>query len=435
MVTTIDPSIAHLYRRAGFGGTPSDLTVGTAAGYAATVDRLLDRGAPDDADAVRLPDLIPLYFGPTPTTAQTQQITTQRQSQARLLTLWWLDRMATSSSPWREKLTWFWHNHFATSNEKVDSPPMMYAQNQYLRTNGHASFEALTQGMAKDPAMMVWLDSNTNRKGRPNENFSRELMELFTLGIGNYSDADVREAARSFTGWTVDRSAISTSLVQAQADYDTKTLLGQTGAFRADEVISLLVHQPFAAAHVTRNLWSRLVYPVLVDDPVVAELAPAFAADLDATKLVRSIFKHPKFVSADAKTGLVKEPVEWVVGTLRALGLTATQMDSGNPSILTTLDLLGQRPFLPPSVGGWGQNTYWLSTQTSLARQRFAQAIAARADLSWLDPRAPTQSLDALATRLGIEKWTPNSLAALAATTTAKSLVAIALTTPEFVLN
>ena len=435
MVSTIDPTIAHLYRRAGFGGTPIELAAGTAAGYAATVEKLLDRTGPDDADSVRLPDTTPPYIGPNPNAQQLQQLSNQRQAQARQLTLWWLDRMATSSSPLREKLTWYWHNHFATSNEKVDSPAMMYTQNQYLRTNGHASFEALAQGIAKDPAMMVWLDSNTNRKGRPNENFSRELMELFTLGIGNYSDADVREAARAFTGWTVDRGAISTALVQAQADYDTKTLFGQTGALRADEVVSLLVHQPSAPALVVRRLWSRLAFPVAADDAIVTELARSFAVDLDISGLLRRVFADPRFVSAEARTGLVKEPVEWVVGGLRAFGLTATRMDAASPSILTALDLLGQRPFQPPSVGGWGQNNYWLSTQTSLARQRFAQAIANSADLAWLDATAPSERIDALATRLGVEKWTPPTLAALRSVTSPKTLVAVALTAPEYVLN
>ena len=171
------------------------------------------------------------------------------------------------------------------------------------------------------------------------------------------------------------------------------------------------------------------------DHPVIAELAPRYAADLDLARLVRSIVTHPQFVSAEARTGLVKEPVEWVIGILRALGLSATRMQSGAAPVLTTLDLLGQTPFYPPSVGGWPQNTYWLSTQASLARQRFAQSVAAVADLSWLDSVAGPQRVDALGMRLGLDRWSPTTAAALATLRSSTSLVTVALTSPEFVLN
>lgn len=435
MSASTDWQLAHLYRRAGFGAGPGDMARAAAVGYAATVEQLLNTSGPDDADAVPLPDLIPAYFGPAPTADQRTKIQQQSALQARQLTLWWLDRMVASKKPLTEKLTWLWHGLFATSNEKVGSAQLMAQQNQFLRHNGAAGFETLVQGIFKDPATMVWLDSNTNRKGRPNENFSRELMELFTLGIGNYTDLDVREGARAFTGWVVDQAAVSTQLVRDRADYDTKTFLGRSGPFRGEDIVSILVHEPASAVHVTTRLWSRLAWPVARDDAIVSELAPRYAADLDIKNLVRSILLHPRFLSNDARVGLLKEPVEWVVGALRALGLTATRMQTGSSPILTTLGLLSQTPFYPPSVGGWPQNTYWLSTQTSLARQRFAQSAASSADLSWLDPIPTPQRLDAVAARLGIERWSNQTTSALSVTRTAGSLVALALTSPEFVLN
>lgn len=427
--------LAHLHRRLGFGANPDDLAQSNANGYASTVERLLSSSGPDAADGLAMPDLTPAYFGPTPNADQRAKIQQQTALQGRQLTLWWLDRLAATSKPATEKLTWLWHGLFATSNEKVGSPQLMMQQNQTQRRGASGNFEALAQAMFKDPAMMVWLDSNTNRKGKPNENFSRELMELFTLGIGNYTDLDVREGARAFTGWVVDSAAVNTQLVRAQADYDTKNFLGRTGPFRGEDVVSMLAHEPSSAVHITNRLWSRLAFPVARDHPVIAELAPKYAADLDIATLVRNIVSHPQFVSNDARTGLVKEPVEWVVGVLRALGLSATKMQVGPAPVLTTLDLLGQTPFYPPSVGGWPQNTYWLSTQTSLARQRFAQSASAVADLAWLQSVATPLRADALAARLGIERWSPSTSAALAAARLPASMVTIALTSPEFVLN
>ena len=429
-------AISHLYRRAGFGSTPSQLSAGIAAGYDATVAALLDRSGPDDgADPIRLPDITPGYFGANPSAEQRQQLQAQRYAQIRLLQLWWLDRMVASTRPLREKLTFLWHGHFATSNEKVDSPTMMLLQNQLLRSKGAGTFDQLLQSISTDPAMMVWLDANTNRKGKPNENFSREVMELFSLGIGNYSDADVREGARSFTGWVVDRDAASVTLVRAQADYDTKTLLGQTGLFRAEDVVQLLSRHPATATHIAQRMWSRLAWPVPVDHPAVVGLAKAFGSDLDVSNLIRNVLTSPMFTSSEARTGLIKEPVEWVVGSLRALGLTATGAQTLNPNVLGTLELLGQSLFNPPSVGGWPQNTYWLSTQATLARSRFATALAMRADIGWLDGNPAANWPDVLSLRLGIDHWSAGSMAAIKATAGPRSVLALALTSPEFVLN
>lgn len=435
MLSPAAASIAHLYRRAAFGARPDELSQGVAAGYEATVERLLDRTATDAADAMPRPNLQPTDYGPKPTTEQQRLLNAEQQARAKQLAVWWIDRMAASTTPGREKLTWYWHGHFATSNEKVGSPLLMAMQSDTFRKLGGGSFEALTQAVAKDPAMMVWLDSNTNRKDRPNENFARELMELFTVGIGNYTDADVREAARAFTGWTVDKAAAAITLNRAQEDLGTKTLLGQTGDLRAEDVVSILAHVPTGPRFVTARIWSRFAFPVVTDHPVVAELAPGFANDLDVTNLLRRVFLHPKFVSADARTGLVKEPVEWVVGALRVLGLSATAMQRTNPSVLSTLDLLGQVPFQPPSVGGWPQNRYWLSSTTSLARLRFAQAMAGATDLGWLDAAPKQQRASVLGDRLGVDVWSPPTAAALAQATSSRSLLALGLVSPEYVLN
>ena len=377
-------TVAHLLRRAGFGPTAAEVDAATAAGYDATVDALLDFSGPDPADAAAPPT-----FTPVDTTAE-----------------WWLTRMATTAHPLREKLTLYWHGHFATSIAKVRRADLMYAQNQTFRSLGSGGFEALTQAVAKDPAMMIWLDTRADRAGHPNENFARELMELFTLGIGTYTEADVREAARAFTGWPLERR---------QHDTGQKTFLGHTGNLTGEDIIHIVTTDQRGQAFVAARLWSHFAYPITPSDPVVRDLrSPDIAA------LLRAMFLHPQFVSPQARTGLVRQPIEWVVGSARALGV--------HPRRLTpVLTALGQVPFRPPNVAGWPQNGYWLSTATSLARFEFATALAK------LAPSPPTTA-DAAAHLLSTT-WSDTTATALQdAAGDPKLLLALALVAPESVL-
>ena len=415
--------MAHLLRRTGFGPTPAELDAATAAGYDATVDRLLDFTAPDPADATPPPSLHAPTARRNLTVAQRKALRQAEATQLRALQLWWLGRMASTAHPLREKLTLFWHGHFATSFDKVRSADLMYRQNQLFRTMGSAGFEALTQAVAKDPAMMVWLDTRTDKAARPNENFARELMELFTLGIGNYSETDVREAARAFTGWVIDPLHLSWALQPRQHDSGPKTFLGQTGNWGGEDIVHLVVNAPAGEAFIVARLWSHFAYPVAPTDPVVRDLLPGYAKDHDITALLRAVLHHPGFTSATARTGLVKQPIEWVVGAIRALSLT------GPPGALVgALTELGQTPFRPPNVGGWPQNTYWLNTATSLARLNIAAALAGRADLTpFTDPTA--------AARLLSVTWSDTTARALAAVgADRKMMVTLALSAPEYVL-
>jgi uncharacterized protein (DUF1800 family) len=418
--------IAHLYRRAGFGARPDELDAAAARGYEATVVRLLEpHPGPDPVAPPALVVTDPSVL------AGAQRPETQRQlrSDTETLILWWLDRMALAN-PLPEKLALLWHGHFATAIQKVRLAAFMHRQNQIFRSLGAGSFEALTQAVAKDPAMLIWLDSNTNKKGHPNENFARELLELFTLGIGNYSEDDVKEAARCFTGWTLDRASGAFAFHAPQHDDGSKTVLGQSGTFGGEDVITRITRAPASAAFVVAKVWSHLAYPVTPSDPVVPGLVRAYAADLDIGKLVRAVFLHPQFVSAQARTGLVKQPIEFVVGALRATGLKP----SAHADVIPLLTAMGQTPFEPPSVGGWPQNGYWLSTAAALARLRFAAAVASRADVTALGAMAPSTRPDAVARLLSVE-WTPATRAALAKTDDARTLLTLALVAPEYVLN
>ncbi len=242
-------SLAHLYRRAGFGGRPEEIDAAVAAGYGATVERLLDRSRPDPvAAAVAPPPLTATFTRPSTDPATAMAEARSLAQEGRSLALWWLQRMAAASSPLPEKLALLWHGHFATSLQKVRYPKLMYDQNQLFRTMGAGSFASLTQAVAKDPAMLIWLDASTDKKSHPNENFARELMELFTLGIGNYTEDDVRQAARCFTGWVFDRQTGAFALQARQHDNDPKTVLGQSGNLSGEDVIDIVTHSPVERA-------------------------------------------------------------------------------------------------------------------------------------------------------------------------------------------
>jgi uncharacterized protein (DUF1800 family) len=429
--TDVRSDIAHLYRRAGFGARPDELDAAVGAGYEAAVDRLCDLAAPDPpADALSPPKFSP-YSGPDGDQAAQKAARQVARTEGTALSLWWLDRMVAASVPLREKLVLLWHSHFATSVQKVKDPALMYAQNQVFRTSGGGNFAALARAVVEGPALLVYLDANQNKRASPNENLSRELLELFTLGIGNYGEADVKEGARGLTGLMVNRQTGAVNVNRAQHDDGAKTYLGRTAALAPDDVVAAACASPACAPFVASRVWGHFARPARPDDPVVTELARDFARDLDLARLLRAVFLHPEFRTTATRTGLVKQPIEYVAGTLRALGRRAGT-DAG---LLSQLQALGQAPFQPPDVGGWPQNAYWLNTSFSLARLRFASAMAAKADVSALAAAAPADRPAAVARLLSVDGWGPSSAGALAgAASDPKALLTLALVTPEYVL-
>jgi uncharacterized protein (DUF1800 family) len=433
MADDLTSRIAHLYRRAAFGARPAELESARSQGYEGAVNALLfPQGA--DATAVPPPALDPATLSTPEGFEARQALNKLRNQQEADLVEWWVEQMTMSSFGAKEKLTLFWHDHFATSANKVNNPQLMLTQNQLFRERGMGGFEELAQAVAKDGAMMIWLDSNKNNKGKPNENFARELMELFTIGIGSYTDADVREAARAFTGWRHNRNSNGFNLVARQHDNGVKTVLGKTGNLSGEEVVTLLCRNPAAAKFVTAKLWRQYAFPVGVDHPVVGELSAGFAADLDITKLMRSILLHPQFTSAEARRGVVKQPIEWVVGAMRQLGLRPSQL-APKMRMRPILRSLSQEPFFPPSVGGWPDNGYWISTQSALARYRFALQLARAARLDWFSGYDSAGRLDALARQFGIDGWTSNTASTITRAGAPVQQLAAALVSPEYVLN
>jgi uncharacterized protein (DUF1800 family) len=357
---------SHLYRRAAFGPTRDDLKAAVADGMDATVDRLL--AAP--AEPRKRP---PAVSGPPPMNPMTGM--PDASGQAAVLRAAWLQRLIDGVEPAREKLALFWHNHFATSITKVNNGPSMERQGELLFTHALGNFRQMLREVSRDPAMLVWLDSNQNVKSHPNENFAREVMELFTLGVGNYTEKDIQEAARAFTGWhTADGKF---TFVKGQHDHGSKTVLGQTGDWDGDDVLRILLEQPVCAKFLVRKLYQFLVNETAPPDALLAPLADAFRkSDYDILAPVRTILRSKHFHSAYAFRQKVKWPVEYAVGVVRMIGVGVTGRITVNPySLLGVLELMGQQLYAPPNVKGWEAGKAWLNTATVLARHNFAHSL------------------------------------------------------------
>ncbi|HEY5455526.1 MAG TPA: DUF1800 domain-containing protein [Acidothermaceae bacterium] len=423
--------LAHLYRRAGFGATPAELDAAVTAGYAATVAALVRPPSASDQGVLATPPP-QLTVAPPPavkdSAAQRKAYQAQVSSEGRALGLWWLDRMVMATNPFPEKLTFFWHGHFATAMSKVRSAALMLRQNELLRTGGLGAFDALDLAIARDPAMMIWLDENQNIAGRPNENFARENMELFTLGYGNYSEDDVREAARCYTGWRYNHASDAFVEVAAKHDNGVKTVLGHTGNFDGGDLIKILTHTDASHRWISTRVWCRFA-KTITTDPVVNTLMTTYAPQLNIGALMSATFTSPLFLQT--KGELVKQPVEYVVGALRALKLRA-----GNDIYLGYLQSLGQVPFEPPNVGGWPFDDGWLTTAASYTRMKFARYVASHGDISAVADEPVSARADAAAHLLSVDTWGTQTRVALAQVAQdPQALMTLALCAPEYVVN
>jgi uncharacterized protein (DUF1800 family) len=427
-------TLAHLFRRAGFGATPAEIEAAEKLGFEAAVDKLLAGLTEVDAagSALGVPHLTPLAQANIP------GFSYDDYTEFVALSTWWIDRMIVSDTPLREKLVLLLHEQFPTSYQKVGYADLMYRQNQLFRTLGAGSFDALTQAVAQDPAMLIWLDTGTDQKAHANENFARELMERFTMGVGNYTEDDVREAARAFTGWTLDYTTGDFFFNVYDHDGSEKRFLGKAGRWQGQDIIGIATHTTASAKWVVARFWSWLAYPVTTKDPVVAELARDYKKDLNVKNLLEAILRHPHFVSAKARAGLVKQPIEYLVGTLRLLGLRTAAFSEG--TLVWLLASLGQQPFVPLNVGGWGQNQYWLSTSASNNQLSLAWSVAQYADLTEIVDLngSPGAQVDAVTKLLAVDAWSNRSYRALWKTAdkaSAQELLVMALVSPEYLLN
>ena len=338
--------VAHLSRRAGFGLPPAALEALAAGGLAAAIDHYVDYD--------RLPDLLSL--------AKPRVNDRSGNTDIAPAQLWWLDRMIRSPRQLEEKMTLFWHNLFATSEDKVDRPTFMWQQNMLFRHRALDDFQHLLASVWSDHAMLYWLDGSYSSKDSPNENFARECMELFSIGVGNYTQRDVRAAARAFTGYYIDDS-YRRHFDPGAHDDGIKTFLGQTGRWDGKDIARILANQPACGRFLARKLWTFFAYE-RPEDSVVEELAAVYRSNHRSIRAVlRHLFGMPQFYSPLALGGRVKGPIEFAVTAVRELESRMKLSD-----INDNLWGMGQSPFYPPNVGGWPSGPRWINSSTMIAR-------------------------------------------------------------------
>ncbi|MBV9645093.1 MAG: DUF1800 domain-containing protein, partial [Verrucomicrobia bacterium] len=348
---------AHLLVRAGFGGDPSEIQKTLALGPEKAVDSMVN--AP--------PESYPPPTWATPNDgselrAQVQEAATPADKEAAIrvlqqkfiaemkdLTRWWVIRMVNTPSPLLEKMTLFWHGHFATSGQKVRPAYKMWRQNETFRQNALGNFSSLVKAVSRDPAMMIWLDIVQSKKESPNENFGREVMELFTLGEGHYTESDVKAAARAFTGYRINQQEQSFRFAEGQFDPGLKTFLGRTGPWDGDQILDIIVSQPQCARFIGAKIWKFFAY----DDPhpkLLDAIASEFRnAHYELRPLMKTLFLSEEFYSSRARNSQIKCPVQLIVQALRTMPVALPDSDL----FAFAFRQMGQVPFFPPNVKGW----------------------------------------------------------------------------------
>lgn len=361
---------AHLMRRTGFGATPAE------------VDKLFDRGFDDAVEWV----LKPPGKGKGDKNFKVSSKTNIVNVPVEKLQVWWLRRMLEAKRPLVEKMTLFWHNHFATAWHKLQDVVILHDQNRRIRKHALGSFRALLKSVSKSPAMILWLDNEQNIKGAPNENFAREVMELFTTGVfdkdgvANYSEADIEAGARAFTGWQLKNGKFHYN--PDDHDDGPKTFKGVTANFDGEDILELLAMSESTARRLAWKLFSFFAYPVELDDPILDPLvALYFAHDTAIRPMVKHILRSPEFYSAEARNAHVTSPTEMIVGSMRMLGgKLYKKQDDPDKALEKTVGEwtrdLGQALFDPPSVFGWKEGSAWVSTNYLVQRNRIAARIS-----------------------------------------------------------
>ncbi len=390
MTSNADRSlIAHLLRRTGFGASGPEIDAAYAAGYASTVDALFATTADSGAAATPAPGL--------PSSIDTS-------ADADLIT-WWLARMTAARNPWPEKRTYFWHGHFATSLQKVRYASLMLKQNQTMRTLGGGDFHTLFRAVLTDPAMMLWLDAEGST-----------------------------QAALALTGWRLNRVTGDANFSAKNHAPGPETILGKTASFDADSFADLVLSQSASPEFVVARHWFRLGSAARIPTATQQSLLTAYGAGRDLSALARALFTDASFTGTTARSALVKQPVEYVVGVLRALKISPTSKDA--PTLRSVLNGLGQLPFYPPNVGGWPSGQLWLTTAALQARIDFARWAASTGDLSTVADASTGSRIDAVGYLLGVDGFSTRTVSALSdVVADPPSLVALALLSPEYQVN
>lgn len=363
----------HLYWRAGFGASWQDLQALQNTTLQSEIQKLIK-------NAKKEPKALIVVEGSSPSfqdiklmdKEEKKDLRKEVRQGVRLLNSAWIEEMQISDSPLREKMAFFWHGHFACQHKNVFHAQI---QLQTLRKHALGSFRELLHAIAKDPAMISYLNNQQNRKGKPNENFARELMELFTLGRGNYTEQDIKESARAFTGWGFNGDEYFFRRIFH--DFDSKTFFGKTGNFNGDEIIDMILAKKETALFITQSIY-RFFSNKKIDKQKVSQLASNFyKSDYDIAKLMEEIFTADWFYAPEYIGSQIKSPVQLLIGITKQLDLRF-----GNEfSALLIQKVLGQVVFNPPNVAGWKGGNAWIDSSTLIFRMRLPEFIIKAAEI------------------------------------------------------
>jgi uncharacterized protein (DUF1800 family) len=419
-------------QRFGFGPRPGEYAQALKDGVAATRAKVLTVPAVDaGAATVLMPEITNIGKRPAANSAEIVPYAISLRYQNQQLVLWWLDRMAMSDHGLTEKMTWFWHGHWATSVGKVNFALPMFIQNKTLRTHALGNFKDMSRAMINDSALQFWLDGQDSTLKSPNENLGRELMELFVLGVDRYTEDDVKGAARALTGYQVVNYEGSLAFNPKRHDPNPISILGTTRPFNGEELSDFLVAREDCATFIAERLWYRFISST-ESMPASFGAKKAFATR-DISSAVKAMVQDPAV--GDSKNDLVKSPVEWFIAACRALELTPSNLKTPT-QLINYLNQLNQVPFSPPNVGGWPAGEAWLSSAAVQYRIAFATWLIKQSSLRGLleipVANRPMKSAD----WLGVAEWSPRTQAALRNSMSDPAQFALlALCSPEFIVS
>ena len=443
MVSTERLAIARLVHRVGFGPKPGQFSKMLKQGFKVSAKQLLNSGLPDYGDVKTAIGITDLGAQPKPNSEALRPYNVAKDAQLRNMSLWWLDQMVGQEHPFVERMTWFWHGHWATSYSKVYEPLLMFDQIARLRKHAIGDFSQMCEEMILDGALVYWLDGQLNTASSPNENLSRELFELFTLGVNNYSETDVKEAAKALSGLRVVKNSGLVTKEPRRSYSGATTILGTTANFESATLARFLSMTAACQSFIPERLTYRFISPAssMMSTPMKAaeqKKSPAhIIKKAFATRQIMPTMEALVFSESfkDPVNSQVKSPVEWVVSVFRALQITPSTCSQPDV-LLKLLDTLGQRPFFPPSVGGWPADEAWLSVASSQNLIQAAQVIVSEGDLTPLTKVAKQERVDALANWLGVAEWSDRTRAAFdGALRDPARLTTLAICSPEYLVS
>ena len=423
---------SRLLQRFGFGPRPGEYAQALKDGVEATRAKVLAVPTVDaGANTVVMPEITDLGKRPAANSKEIVPYAIAVRFQIQQLVMWWLDRMALSDHGLTERMTWFWHGHWATSVDKVNFALPMLNQNKTLRTYCLGNFKDMSRAMINDSALQFWLDGQDSTLTAPNENLGRELMELFVLGVDRYTEDDVKAAARALTGYQVVNYSGTLTFNPKRHDPTLITILGKTQTFTGETLSDFLVARDDNATFIAERLWYRFMSST---ETMPSSFAPKSAlATRDISAAVKAMASDPAI--RDEKNDLVKSPVEWFIAACRALKITPSALKTP-AQLINYLNQMGQVPFSPPNVGGWPAGEAWLSSATAQYRISFATWLIKQGDLSALTAIPVESRVLKSADWLGVAEWSPRTQAALRnSLADPVQFALLALCSPEFIVS